>query len=180
MFRYHYRILDRYDRDVAAIAILTGRDGKKVSDTYERRSLWGRTLYEYKTLCITDYTDEALAVSNNPFAVVMLVAREALMRLKGSDDEVDEILIEHKLMIVSLLQEKGVFGEHKIKAIMTFLENYVRFKKPETNRIFRKRIDQRTGKKNTALSMRSLSMATVIAATWPPVTLIIKFIQNLL
>jgi len=147
MHRYYYRLLDRYGRDVAALAILTGRDGKIVPDKYERRTFWGRALYEYKTLCITDFTDKDLAASDNPFAVAMLVAKEALMKLKGSDQEVDEILLEHKMMIVSLLHEKGVFDEHKINAIMTFLENYVHFKKPETNRIFRKRVDQKTGKK---------------------------------
>jgi adenine-specific DNA methylase len=52
-------------------------------------------------------------------------------------------------MIVTLLQGKGIFGERKINAIMAFLKNYVRFKKPETNRIFRGQVDQKTGKKNT-------------------------------
>ena len=149
MHRYYYRLLDRYGRDVAALAILTGRDGKNVPDKYERRTFWGRVLYEYKTLCITDYTEDELVASDNPFAVVMLVAKEALMKLKGSDEEIDAALLEHKLMIVNLLHGKGLFSEHKINAIMIFLENYVRFKKPETNRIFRKRVDQKTGKKNT-------------------------------
>jgi hypothetical protein len=149
MFRYYYRILDRHDRDVAAISILTGRDGKNVPEKYERLCLWGRALYEYKTLCITDYTDEALSASNNPFAIVLLVAKEALLKLKGSEEEIDAILLEHKLMIVTLLQGKGIFGERKINAIMAFLKNYVRFKKPETNRIFRGQVDQKTGKKNT-------------------------------
>jgi predicted XRE-type DNA-binding protein len=120
-----------------------------VPNKYERRGLWGRALYEYKTLQITDYTDDTLSASNNPFAVVMLVAKEALMKLKGSDQEIDKALIDHKLMIVNLLQEKGIFSKRKINAIMTFLENYVGFKKPETNRIFRERIDQKTGKENT-------------------------------
>ena len=60
-----------------------------------------------------------------------------------------EEVFEDLLRFVDLLQGKGIFGERKINAIMAFLKNYVRFKKPETNRIFRKRIDQKTGKKNT-------------------------------
>ena len=149
MHRYYYRLLDRYDKDVAALAILTGRDGKSVPGKYERHTFWGRVLYEYKTLCITDYTEEELAASENPFAIVMLVAKEALMKLKGTDEEVDKTLLEHKMMIVSLLYDRGLFTELKINAVMTFLENYVRFKKPETNRTFRERVDQKTGKKNT-------------------------------
>lgn len=149
MHRYYYRLLDRHGRDVAALAILTGRDGKKVTGKYERRTFWSRVLYEYKTLCITDYTDEELAASDNPFAVVMLVAKEALMKLKGEDQEIDEILLEHKMLIVNLLYDRGLFSERKINAIMSFLKNYVRFKKPETNRTFNRRVDLKTGKKNT-------------------------------
>ena len=149
MHRYYYRLLERYGRDVAALAILTGRDGNKVLGKYERRTFWGRVLYEYKTLCITDYTDEELAASDNPFAVVMLVAKEALMKLKKEDPEVDKILLEHKTLIVNLLYDRGIFSERKIKEIMSFLKNYVRFKNSETNRTFNEFIDQKTGKKNT-------------------------------
>jgi hypothetical protein len=48
MFRYYYRLLDRYDRPVAAIAILTGRDGNKVPASYEEHCLWTREIYEEK------------------------------------------------------------------------------------------------------------------------------------
>jgi flagellar biosynthesis/type III secretory pathway protein FliH len=60
---------------------------------------------------------------------------------------IDEILLEHKMLIVNLLYDRGIFSEHKVNAIMSFLKNYVRFKKPETNR--NERVDQKTGKKNT-------------------------------
>jgi hypothetical protein len=148
MHRYYYRLLDRHERDVAALAILTGLDGRNVPDKYERRTFWGRILYEYKTLCITDYTNEELAASYNPFAIVMLVAKEALIKFKGSDGDRDKTLLEQKLLIVRLLQ-KAQFSERKVKAILIFLNNYVLFKKPETNRIFMKQVDQITGQTNT-------------------------------
>jgi hypothetical protein len=43
----------------------------------------------------------------------------------------------------------GVFDKPKLQAILTFLDNYVRFENPENNRIFRNEVDQTTGKKNT-------------------------------
>jgi hypothetical protein len=61
----------------------------------------------------------------------------------------DKRLLEEKLMIVRLLQQKGIFGERKIGAIMLFLKNYVRFAKPQMNRSFEERTDKLTGKKNT-------------------------------
>ena len=50
--------------------------------------------------------------------------------------------------IAKLLIKKG-FGENKTDAILSFLHNYVRFAKPETNRIFEKELDRITGKTNT-------------------------------
>jgi hypothetical protein len=78
-----------------------------------------------------------------PSATVILVAKKSL--LKGKD--LDNRLLEQKLMIVRLLKEKG-FSEKKIRAIMIFLHNYVQFGKPEMNRIFVERVDNIFGKKN--------------------------------
>ena len=74
MFKYYYRILDRYDKPVSALAIFSGRDGKKMPDRFEDHCLETRQLYQYNTMCITDYPDEVLTASNNPFAVVVLCA----------------------------------------------------------------------------------------------------------
>ncbi|HWK08179.1 MAG TPA: hypothetical protein VNS58_31335 [Puia sp.] len=148
MFRYYYRIFDRYQKPMTAIAIFTAEDGIRMPDRYEYRFLGTSHIYHYNTYCITDARDEELAKSDNPFAVVVLAAKEAL--LKGKDDEeLDNELLEQKLLIVKLLQEKAIFGEEKIEAIMTFLNNYVLFKNPQINLIFMERVDQITGKKNT-------------------------------
>jgi len=163
MFRYYYRLLDRkslQDRDVAALAILTGRYGKKVPNKYEHQTFWGGVLYNYKTLCITDYSDDVLKASDNPFAIVILVAKEALTKPKRKEnldekekekeDEIwDQKLLKQKMLIVKLLYRKATFSEDKIRAILVFLNNYVVFNKPETNRIFMEQIDQITGKKDT-------------------------------
>jgi len=149
MFRYYYRLLDRYDQPVAAIATLTGRDGKKIPSCYEEHCLLTRENYEYKTLCITDYTDEELMKSNNTFALVLLVAKEAFLKVEGSDKEWDEVLLEQKLLIFKLLKKRLKVGDRKYNAILLFLKNYVLFKNPETNLTFTKQIDHETQKNNT-------------------------------
>lgn len=162
MFRYYYRLLDRkslQDKDVAALAILTGRYGKTVPDKYERRTFWGGVLYNYKTLCITDYSNDVLKASDNLFAIVMLVAKEALTKKpkknvdekeKKKEEEIwDQKLLKQKLLIVKLLYRKATFSEDKIRAILVFLNNYVSFNNSETNRIFMEEIDVITGKKDT-------------------------------
>jgi predicted transposase/invertase (TIGR01784 family) len=102
-------------------------------------------MYKFNTLYITDFKDEDLEASDNPFALVLLAAKKLL--LKGKN--LDKRLLEQKLLIARLLYRKGVFSRKKIKAVLTFLDNYVLFAKPEMNRIFRVELDRLSGKKNT-------------------------------
>jgi hypothetical protein len=150
MFHYFIRLFSKYGRPLAAVAVLTGRDGGNMPAAYEDRCLWMRARYEYKTLAIIDYPDEMLEASTNPFAVVLLVAKEALLQVKGTEEERDSVLLEQKLRLVRLLKERmEVFGERKTRAILVFLKNYVVFKKQETNRNFMEQADQILGKSKT-------------------------------
>ena len=150
MFNYFIRVSAKYARPVAAIAVLTGKYGTKMKGVYEDQCLWMRARYEYKTLCITDYPDEVLTASNNPFAVVLLVAKETLLQVRGTKEERDSVLLDQKLRIVRLLKERmAVFGERKTRAILIFLKNYVVFKTSETNRNFMEQTDLILGKSNT-------------------------------
>ncbi|HLZ15627.1 MAG TPA: hypothetical protein VKQ08_01225 [Cyclobacteriaceae bacterium] len=150
MFEYYARLFVKYAQPVAAIAVLTGKDGKKRAGVFEDRCLWTRARYEYKTLCIDDYTDQELLASMNPFATVMMVAKEALLKLKGTEEERDKKLLEQKILMVRLLKERmAVYGERKTRVIMSFLNNYVVFKTPEIKRKFMARTDEIFERKNT-------------------------------
>jgi hypothetical protein len=143
MFRYFYRIFDRYRRPVTGIAIYTGRDGDRMPDEFSYACLNTQLVYRYNTLSILDFTDEELEESDNPFAMVVMVAKKAL--IKGSN--LDGRLLEEKLMIVRLMKKKG-FSEKKIAVIMAFLHNYVRFEKPGMNRKFEEEVNKINGKNN--------------------------------
>jgi predicted transposase YdaD len=145
MFRYFYRCLDRYRKPVTAIALFTGPDARRMPVSYKYAYLNTRLHYEYNTLCILDYSDKELGESKNPFAWVILAAKKALLQGKDLDDK----LLKGKLFIFRKLYEHGIFEKQKLKAILTFLHNYIRFENPETNLIFEKEIDSITGKKNT-------------------------------
>ncbi|HTI90638.1 MAG TPA: hypothetical protein VL727_08615 [Puia sp.] len=56
----------------------------------------------YITLCVKDYDNKVLARSDNAFALVLLIAKSAL--LKG--EEKDEKLLRRKIMIAKLLFQK--------------------------------------------------------------------------
>jgi hypothetical protein len=135
MFRYFYRILDRYKRPVSAVVIFTGQDGKKMPCRFEYLYRQTRLVYEYQTFFILDFSDEELENSSNPFAQVVLVAKMALLEEKIPGQE----LLEKKIVIARKLLKKG-FPIRKLRAIMKFLKNYVLFEEPEMNRIFTERI----------------------------------------
>ena len=145
MFQYFYRIMDKHNHPITAVAMFTGADGKKMPDRYEDRCLGTELVYKYNTIRITDYSDEDLMANENPFAIVMLVAKQGL--LKG--EEFDQILLDKKMLIVNLLHDRGIYSKEKINAIMIFLNNYVLFKKSENNSNFMKQVDAKTNKEDT-------------------------------
>ena len=136
MVRYFYRIWDKYRKPVSAVAIFTGRDGKKMPDRFEYKYRNTRLLYQYPTISILDFTDEELEKSDNPFAHVILAARTSL--LEGKIPPAD--LLDRKVLIARKLLQKG-FSKRKIRAIFVFLENYVLFEDPEMNLNFKNRIE---------------------------------------
>ena len=135
MFRYFYRIFDRYHRPISAVVIFTGHDGKKMPGCFRYSYRNTRLLYEYHTLCIQDFSDEELISSDNPFALVVLAAKTALLEGKIPDWE----LLKQKVHIANILLNKK-FSQKKLRAIFVFLKNYVLFEEPEMNRIFEERI----------------------------------------
>jgi len=145
MFRYYYRIFDRYQHPVTAIAIFTGSNGNSMTDRYVYHFLGTSLTYQYNTFCITDPADDALAISDNPFALVVLAAKKAL--LAGKIPE--QALLEQKLLVARLLLAKEKYTRRKIDMILTFLRNYILFEDRQTNIIFDNQIDQITDKKNT-------------------------------
>lgn len=145
MFRYFIRCFDRYRRPVTAIAIFTGPDARRMPGSYYYSFMNTRVAYQYNIVCILDYRDKELEKSKNPFAWVVLAAKKSLM--KGKD--LDKKLLAGKLFIFRKLYADGVFEKPKLQAILTFLDNYLRFENPENNRIFNSEIDQITGKTNT-------------------------------
>lgn len=135
MFRYFYRILDRFRRPVSAIAIFTGHDGKKMPDRYEYVYRTTRVTYQYHSVSILDFTDAHLEMEDNPFALVVLAAKTALLAGKIPERQ----LLERKVALARRLLAKGYAGK-KVRAILRFLENSVLFDNPEMNRIFMEQI----------------------------------------
>jgi len=152
MYTYFYRIRDRYQKKVSAVAIFTGQDGKNMPSQYVYEYRGTRLIYEYLTLGVLNFSDEELETSNNPFAQVILAAKIRLLEGKIPEDD----LLEIKLLSANRLQEKG-YAREKVRAIFNFLRNYVLFEKPEMNRKFEEEFKQ-TDKNNVMNTIEYLKM----------------------
>jgi hypothetical protein len=122
MFTYFYRILDKYNKPVTAIAIFTGTDKKFHPDAYEYDYLGTRNTFQFNTCVIIDQDEKVLAADNNPFATVLLTVLLALKNKKLDDDN----LYQLKYTLAKNLLQKQ-FSKEKIDKLLIFLQLYIRF-----------------------------------------------------
>jgi flagellar biosynthesis/type III secretory pathway protein FliH len=95
-------------------------------------------VYEYQAISILDYADRELEGSENPFALVVLAAKTALLAGRVPEEE----LLERKVAIGVALLRKG-FSGRKVRAIFRFLENVVLFENREMNCNFMEKIQSK-------------------------------------
>lgn len=125
---------------MTALAILTGDHGNCIPSKYEYHFLGTHHVYEYNTLRISEFSDEELENSENPFAVVILAARKAL--LTGKIPE--KALMEEKLLLARMLLGKKRFPRAKIKKIMAFLKKYISLSDDANNLILDQQLKEST------------------------------------
>jgi len=116
MFKYFYRIYDKYDKKIVALAIFTEdrEDYKPSSFDYEFHGT--KLNYEYNSYKILEQKEEELLESDNPFAMVILAGLYTL-KSKGQDD----LRYEFKNRLFKLLVDRG-YNKDKIYNIFEFLD----------------------------------------------------------
>ena len=95
MFRYYYRILEKYNRSITALAILCDDDLKFLPTEHSRKFLGTEIIYRFNYYKILAQNKETLLQSKNIFAKVILTVLVALEN-KGKSEE---IIFHHKLQI---------------------------------------------------------------------------------
>jgi hypothetical protein len=171
MYQYFYRIRDRYNKPVSALAIFTGPNGQNMPDRYVYEYRGTCLTYRYPTLSILDFSDEELAGSNNPFAHVIRAAKTALLENKIPEGD----LLQLKVLIAKELQNKG-FGRTKTLAVLGFLRNYVLFENTELNLKF----DQGLRPDNKYDAMNMMEYLRMDAKEEGRIQKEISFVKNLL
>lgn len=135
MFQSAYRIQDRYERPITALAIYTDSQKKFHVNEY-RYEFWGtEIIYRFNAFALPDHSPEELAASDNVFAIVLEAARMGLRRSVK-----DDVIMNMKLSIVRRLVERG-YDVNTVRKISNFIRYYVHFAKPENSVKFEKELD---------------------------------------
>lgn len=128
LFRYWYRVIDKYGKPVTTIAIFTDTNRNFKPDSYEYKCLGTTNTFQFNAYKIIEQDEATLEKSENPFAMVVLTVLLASKSKKQTDEDLYNLkfslakrLIEHK------------FSKKKIGDLLIFLQLYVRFADPVHN-----------------------------------------------
>jgi len=118
MFVYYYRLLDRYQRKVASVAVLGDDDAKWRPGCYNDELWECRLAFQFPVVKLLDWSSNVnkLEADANPFAVVVLAD------LKARETRKDPLTRkEWKFRIVRGLYERGM-GRNEIQQLFRFIE----------------------------------------------------------
>jgi predicted transposase YdaD len=135
MFTSFYRVFDRFDKEITALAIFTDKQKDYQPNAYVRDFHGTKLRYEYRTYKVLDQDKGDLLASNNPFALVILATLVAIEKKNAKDDE----LMNIKWYLARLLFERN-YEKKTIISVFEFINFYIRFENKKNYGIFAKEI----------------------------------------
>ncbi|MBE9466284.1 hypothetical protein ACFP1I_25055 [Dyadobacter subterraneus] len=157
MFQYYYRILDRFEVEVAALAVFTGKQNQKRPAEYRKNFLGTEIIYKYNSYHILDHTEDQLLSMDNLFALVILAAQKASLANQVSEFE----LGEQRLRIVRALIESKRYDNEKIRRFLFFLKTFIYIENPEINIKFDSEVKTLTGNENAMGIIEAIKIITL-------------------
>jgi hypothetical protein len=133
MYTYHYRILDKYNKPITALAILTDKYKSFKPSVYEYEFMGTSMRYAFNVYKVLGANTKELRLNDNPFAVVVLVVQTALKKGMISDEKLFDLKIE---LVRELLKKS--FPKAKIRNLLQFLKLYIRFDNQELINLIQK------------------------------------------
>ncbi|MDR2174620.1 MAG: hypothetical protein LBO82_01620 [Synergistaceae bacterium] len=121
MYTYKSLIFAHYQKEPAALAIITDRRPADEPAYYSHKRYGTSTDYRYNSLVLMDLDDNALLASDNPIDLVLYAAKFAL----GTKKELRKFNFLRKA--VELLDERGWSAEEK-RDLLLFIERIVNMK----------------------------------------------------
>ncbi|MCC5617788.1 transposase [Nostoc sp. CHAB 5836] len=124
MFTYHYRIYDRYDREVVSLAVLGDEQPSWRPQEYGY-GRWGCEMrLRFPIVKLLDYEWEMLESSDNPFAVVVMAHRKTQNTTQAARER-----LRWKLRLIKGLYKRG-YSRQDILEIFGILDRMMRLPEP--------------------------------------------------
>jgi len=116
MFTYFYRIYDRYNQKITALAIYTGQDVPGNHNQFNYNFYGTEIIYRFNSFLVKNQKEKELINSKNPFAIVVL-ASKYLVKSKDSYEK----RYQFKLKLIRLAKEKN-YHSNKIIYLLRFID----------------------------------------------------------
>lgn len=140
MFRYYYRIFDKYDEKIVSVALLTGSASDPSQGRFESEAYESGVVFRYLSKRLMDYDKSELEKDDNPIALAVLACQEReLAKQKGE-------LYNAKRRIIRYMYERG-YNKEEIIALFDFIDWVLQLSEEEENLIMEE-IREIEGEKN--------------------------------
>ena len=156
MFQYFYRIYDRYDVPITALAVFTGNRIPNKANYFNHNFLGTKITYEYNSYHILEHTEEQLLAMDNPFALIVLAAQKALLINKIPEEE----LGRQRLLIARTMIQSKKYDTEQIHRFLFFLKTFVYIQNPEINFNFDKEVESLTKNPSAMGIIETIKMIT--------------------
>lgn len=125
MFQYFYRIYDRHQEKIVAMAVHTSPNKSEMLEQFKYDYFGTRLYYSYNNYRIEEYSDVELERSDNIFSKVVLAAKAMH---KTRDEDHQRYLFKRKLMREVVRNQN--YSRTKVQAVLHFIDYLLRL--PET------------------------------------------------
>ncbi|GEN36029.1 MULTISPECIES: hypothetical protein [Aneurinibacillus] len=120
MFRYFYRVYDKYDRKIFALALFSDESPSYKPDTYKYEFFDTTLTYTYRSYKIVEQNEEELTRSENPFSMAVLAGLYVVKSKKDINAR-----YQFKINLIRLLLQKE-WRREKIEKLFVFIDGLLK------------------------------------------------------
>ncbi|MDC3416676.1 hypothetical protein [Aquibacillus salsiterrae] len=158
MFRYFYHIYDKFNVDVVAMAVLTNNSNVLTKGEYHY-ALHGTSLtYQYNLFKISDYSEDELLNSDNPFAMAILAAKY----VHETKDDVEK-RYQFKIKLMKILSQKRKYPHEYnrmyISVLIYFIDYLLQIPLELTKKLREQLIEIKEGKEMVYINRDSMPIS---------------------
>ncbi len=124
MFVYFYRIFDKREENITALAIYTGESVPEDCDKFEYEFMGTKVLYQFNAFRVCEADEAMLLKDDSPMALAILAAKY-LNQTKNNK----ELRYRYKLKLIELTRKRG-WTKQEVAALLQFIDLMIILPKP--------------------------------------------------